>query len=127
GLAEDEDTEAAAEAANDAADAEPTGPLTDLDGAPLSVGGQTSTRVVVAGLVSVASIANFKRSLARVSGVWSIAVSSGPDGEFVFTVGHDSGFQLGKEIVAMSGFESQITGESDGEILVSATDRDAAG
>jgi hypothetical protein len=127
GLAEDEDTETPTEASSDGTEAGPEEPLTDLDGAPLSVGGQTSTRVVVAGLISVASIANFKRSLARISGVWSIAVSSGPDGEFVFTVGHDSGFQLGKEIVAMSGFESQVTGESDGEIQVSATDRDAAG
>jgi hypothetical protein len=120
GTAQDEPT-------SDPADAGSTEPVTDLDGAPLSVGGQTSTRVSVTGLISVASIANFKRSLARVSGVWSIAVSSGPDGEFVFTVGHDAGFQLGKEIVTMSGFESKITGESEGEIQVSATDRDAAG
>jgi hypothetical protein len=126
-LAEDQEAEPSAEAASDATDAGTNEPLTDLDGAPLSVGGQTSTRVVVAGLISVASIANFKRSLARISGVWSIAVSSGPDGEFVFTVGHDSGFQLGTAIVAMSGFESKISGQSDGEIQVSTTDRDAAG
>lgn len=125
-LAEGEESESADETPSDAA-AGPTEPVTDLDGAPLSVDGQTSTRVAVTGLISVASIANFKRSLARVSGVWSIAVSSGPDGEFIFTVGHDAGFALGKEIVAMSGFESKITGESDGEIQVSATDRDAAG
>ena len=124
-LGEDEETEAKAEGADGATEPVSAEPITDLDGAPLSVDGQTSTRVVVAGLISVASIANFKRSLARISGVWSIAVSSGPDGEFVFTVGHDAGFQLGNEIVSMPGFESQITGESDGEIQVSATDRDA--
>ncbi len=86
---------------------------------------QVSTRVVVAGLISVASIANFKRSLARVPGVWSIGVSSGPSGEFVFSVSHDEGLGLPREIEAMSAFESQITGESDGEIQVSARDRDA--
>ena len=81
---------------------------------------------MVVGLVSVASIANFKRSLARIGGVWSIGVSSGPDGEFVFTVSHDPGLQLSTAIVSMQGFESQVTGESDGEIQVSAQDRDAA-
>ena len=38
------------------------------------------------GLVSVASIASFKRQLGRVAGVQSVGVSSGPDGEFVFAV-----------------------------------------
>ncbi len=79
----------------------------------------------MAGLISVASIANFKRSLARIPGIWSIGVSSGPDGEFVFTVSHDGGLQLASEIVAMPAFESQVTGESDGEIKLSAHDRDA--
>ena len=43
-------------------------------------------RVIVTGLVSVASIAGFKRHLSRVAGVQSVGVSSGPDGEFVFAV-----------------------------------------
>ena len=42
----------------------------------------------VTGLVSVASIAGFKRHLSRVAGVQSVGVSSGPDGEFVFAVTH---------------------------------------
>ena len=46
-----------------------------------------TSQVVVTGLVSVASIASFKRHLGRVAGVQSVGVSSGPDGEFVFTVG----------------------------------------
>ena len=50
-----------------------------------------TTRVVVTGLVSVASIAGFKRNLSRVAGVRSVGVSSGPDGEFVFAVTHDNG------------------------------------
>lgn len=86
---------------------------------------QATTRVVVAGLISVASIANFKRSLARIAGVGSIGVSSAPNGEFVFSVSHTGNVPLSSEIVAMSAFESQITGESDGEVQVSARDRDA--
>ncbi|HET9085840.1 MAG TPA: hypothetical protein VFN41_15690, partial [Candidatus Limnocylindrales bacterium] len=53
-----------------------------------------STRVVVTGLVSVASIAGFKRNLARVEGVRSVGVSSGPDGEFVFAVTHEPALDL---------------------------------
>jgi hypothetical protein len=90
-------------------------------------GAQASTRVVVAGLISVASIANFKRSLARIPGVWSIGVSSGPEGDFVFTVSHDGSLALSREIESISAFESQVTSESDDEIQVSAHDRDAVG
>ena len=82
--------------------------------------------MVVTGLVSVASIANFKRSLGRVSGVWSIGVSSGPDGEFIFMISHSGSLALSSEIASLAGFDSRITSESDGEILVSAQDRDAA-
>ena len=53
-----------------------------------------STQVVVVGLVSVASIATFKRQLGRLPGVKNVGVSSGPDGEFIFTVGHGSDTSL---------------------------------
>ena len=69
--------------------------------------GRVTTRVVVLGLVSVASIATFKRSLGRVSGVSAIGVASGPDGEFVFTVSHDAGLALGDAITALPGFEAR--------------------
>jgi uncharacterized protein YukE len=85
----------------------------------------TSTRVIVAGLVSVANIANFKRSLARTAGVSTIAVASGPDGEFVFTIGHSLGAALSASIAALPGFNIQLTGESDDAIQVAAQDRDA--
>ena len=49
---------------------------------------QQTTQVVVVGLVSVATIASFKRHLGRATGVQSVGVSSGPDGEFVFAVAH---------------------------------------
>jgi hypothetical protein len=83
-----------------------------------------SSRVIVSGLVSVANIANFKRSLGRTPGVSSIAVSSGPDGDFIFTVGHTLGTQLSHSVRELSGFDIEITGESDDAINVAAKDRD---
>ena len=80
---------------------------------------------MVTGLVSVASIATFKRSLGRVPGVSTIGVASGPDGEFVFTVSHDSGIRLGDAIVALPGFEARVTAETSGGLEVAAHDPDA--
>jgi hypothetical protein len=100
--------------------------IAQLDAAVTTPDNRTTMSVVVTGLVSVASIANFKRSLSRIAGVWSIGVASGPDGEFIFSVSCDAGLQLSTAIVSMPGFESQISGESDGEIQVSAQDRDEA-
>jgi hypothetical protein len=91
--------------------------------APAS-GERVMTRVVVLGLVSVASIATFKRSLGRTEGVAAIGVASGPDGEFVFTVTHDAGLPLRDAITALPGFDAQVTGESDGGIDVTAHDPD---
>ncbi len=84
-----------------------------------------SSRIVVSGLVSVANIANFKRSLARTPGVATIGVASGPDGDFVFTVGHTLGSALSASVVDLSGFDIQLTGETDEAITVVAQDRDA--
>ena len=83
---------------------------------------KATTRVVVTGLVSVASIAGFKRSLARVSGVRSVGVSSGPDGEFVFAVTHDPGLALADGIASLSGFSARVTNEAQGELTVAARD-----
>jgi hypothetical protein len=88
-------------------------------------GERATTRVAVVGLVSVASIATFKRSLGRVPGVSTIGVASGPDGEFVFTVSHDAGIGLGEAIVALPGFEAQVTAETSGGLAVTAHDPDA--
>ena len=87
----------------------------------------TSTRVVVSGLVSVAHIANFKRSLGHVTGISTIAVASGRDGDFAFTVGHTLGSSLAESVKTLPGFDIEITGESDGAIVVAAKDRDANG
>jgi len=87
---------------------------------------RVTTRVVVLGLVSVASIATFKRSLGRVSGVSAIGVASGPDGEFVFTVSHDSSLGLAAAITALPGFDARISAETPGGLEVAAHDPDSA-
>jgi hypothetical protein len=81
-----------------------------------------TTRVIVTGLVSVASIAGFKRNLARASGVRSVGVSSGPDGEFVFAVTHDPGLALADGITSLPGFSARVTNEGPGELTVAARD-----
>jgi len=79
-----------------------------------------STRLVVVGLVSVASIAGFKRHLARHGGIHTVGVSSGPDGEFIFTVSHDASVALRDVVPALPGFAARITGDADGVLTVTA-------
>ena len=99
-------------------------PAPELQEVPVELG---TTRVVVSGLVSVANIANFKRSLGRLPGVSSIAVASGRDGDFAFTVGHTLGSALSESVRTLTGFDVEITSESDGAIVVAAKDRDSGG
>ena len=91
-LDEDESPATADDAVADVAD---VADVAETVTEPIADGGQSMSRVVVLGLVSVASIATFKRSLGRVPGISTIGVASGPDGEFVFTVSHEAGFGLG--------------------------------
>jgi len=84
-----------------------------------------STQVVVVGLVSVASIASFKRHLGRLSGVQSVGVSSGPDGEFLFAVTHDADCSLRDTIPGLPSFQARVTGSSEGVINVTAHDPEA--
>jgi hypothetical protein len=86
-----------------------------------------TTRVVVTGLVSVASIAGFKRQLSRVAGVLSVGVSSGPDGEFLFAVTHDSSIVLRDAVTTLPGFGARVTAETEGELTVTAKDPEAEG
>lgn len=81
-----------------------------------------TTRLVVTGLVSVASIAGFKRHLTRATGVLSVGVSSGPDGEFVFSVGHDAAVAVRDIVPSLPGFAARVTSEGDDELTVSAHD-----
>ncbi len=86
-----------------------------------------NSQVVVTGLVSVASIASFKRHIGRIAGVQSVGVSSGPDGEFVFKVAHGSEVVLADAIPSLPGFEARVTGTGDGVVNVSARDPESEG
>jgi hypothetical protein len=81
-----------------------------------------STQVITTGLVSVASIAGFKRHLGRLPGVVRVGVSSGPDGEFVFAVEHDPAAQLPDLIPTIPGFGARVVGSGDGVVQVHAQD-----
>ncbi len=91
--------------ADDALAARLAGLVPDAD-APASE--SNTTRVVVTGLVSVASIASFKRQLSRVAGVQSVGVSSGPDGEFVFSVTHDADHRPRDAVTTLPGFGARV-------------------
>ncbi|MFP5343021.1 MAG: hypothetical protein ACLGIJ_08870 [Candidatus Limnocylindria bacterium] len=93
--------------------------LTPIHG---SDGETSTTRVVVLGLVSVASIAGFKRLLTRAAGVTSVGVSSGPDGEFVFAVTHATDLDLAATITSLPGFGARVTGAAEGTLSVTARD-----
>lgn len=95
------------------------------EGAP--DGEPRSTRVVVTGLVSVASIASFKRHLARLAGVASVGVASGPEGEFVFKVDHRPDVLFRDVIPSMPGFAARVTGTGDGVVHVTARDPESEG
>jgi hypothetical protein len=86
-----------------------------------------STQVVVVGLVSVASIASFKRHLGRLAGVRSVGVSSGPEGEFIFAVSHEPEANLRDAIPSLPSFQARVTSASDGAINVTAHDPEADG
>ncbi|MBF6604820.1 MAG: hypothetical protein IVW53_04470 [Chloroflexi bacterium] len=86
-----------------------------------------STQIVVVGLVSVSSIAGFKRHLTRLPGVRSVGVSSGPDGDFLFAVNHDPALRLGDAIPSLPGFGARITNSGDGVLNVSARDPESEG
>ncbi len=90
--------------------------------APAQVSTASSSQVVVTGLVSVASIASFKRHLGRIAGVQSVGVSSGPDGEFVFTVAHGAEVRLGDVVPTLPGFEARVTAAGQGVLNVAARD-----
>ena len=81
-----------------------------------------STQIAVTGLVSVASIASFKRHLSRQPGVRHVGVSSGPDGEFLFTVQHEAEVSLRDLIPTIPGFQARVTGGGDGVVTASAHD-----
>ena len=86
-----------------------------------------TTQVIVSGLVSVASIASFKRHLGRLTGVQAVAVASGPDGEFVFNVTHRPDVSFRDAVPTMPGFAARVTSTGDGVVHVTARDPEAEG
>lgn len=86
--------------------------------------GTTRTELVVTGLVSVASIAAFKRAVSRVPGVGGVGVTSGPDGEFLFAVDHEPAADLAAALSTLGGFDARLTGVVAGALHVTARDRD---
>jgi len=85
-----------------------------------------TSQLAVVGLVSVASIAGFKRALAKTSGVRSVTVASGPSGDFVFTVNHDPETDLRSTVPSLDGFGAVVTGDADGVLTITATDPESA-
>jgi len=98
-------------------DSEPGDSAAERPTTPMS-----TTQVAVAGLVSVASIASFKRYLGRLAGVQHVSVSSGPDGEFLFAVQHEATLSLRDVIPTLPGFGARVTADGDGVITVTAHD-----
>ncbi len=90
--------------------------------APAPAVATVTTQLVVTGLVSVASIASFKRHVGRLVGVAHVGVSSGPDGEFLFSVEHDPATSLRELIPTLPGFGARVVGAGDGIVHVSAQD-----
>ncbi len=90
--------------------------------APAPDAATVPTQVVVTGLVSVASIASFKRHLGRLAGVAHVGVSSGPDGEFVFAVAHGPETSLRELIPTLPGFAARVVGSGEDILQVSAQD-----
>lgn len=81
-----------------------------------------TTRLSVVGLISVASIAGFKRALGRAPGVTAVSVASGPGGDFVFTVQHLASTDLRTLIPELGGYAASITGDADGVLSVAASE-----
>jgi len=90
--------------------------------APAPTSGATRTQIAVVGLVSVASIATFKRLLSRAPGIHSVQVASGPDGEFVFSATHDQGCDVAAVVASLQGFEVQVVDLGPGVVNARAVD-----
>ncbi len=57
----------------------------------------------------------------------TVAVASGPDGEFVFNVTHRPDVSFRDAVPTMPGFAARVTGTADGVVQVTARDPEAEG
>jgi hypothetical protein len=112
------------ETLDDALIAARLGLLGSRDEEPAAASEPVRTQVAVVGLVSVASIAAFKRQLAHAPGVQAVGVSSGPSGEFLFTVTHDPELDLAAVVPGLPGFGARVTDAQPGRLAVTAHDPD---
>jgi hypothetical protein len=116
---EDAETDAATNALSEEALA---ARLAKMETADAANSDAAMTELVVTGLVSVAGIAGFKRAITRIPGVTGVGVTSGPGGEFVYSVNHGSDTDFKASISALPGFSAQVTGESAGSLQITASD-----
>jgi hypothetical protein len=85
-----------------------------------------TTRLVVEGLVSLAGIASFKKEIARRPGIQSLAVTSDPSGEFIFTVVHGRSVDLATVVTGIANYSAAVTGTSRGELRIGVVDPEAS-
>lgn len=85
-------------------------------------GAPTLTHLSVVGLLSVASIAGFKRAVAKAAGIESVSVTSGPGGDFVFSVRHGATVDLGAVVGGLEEFSASVTKNKDGALSVTASE-----
>ncbi len=96
--------------------------LASFTDAPEDTTETSTTSLSVVGLISVASIASFKRAVARSVGVRGVSVASGPKGDFIFTVQHAATTDLHRIIPELDRFNASITSDADGVLSVSASE-----
>lgn len=88
-----------------------------------TAGGDSSvTQLSVVGLISVASIAGFKRAIAKAAGIDGVSVASGPGGDFVFTVRHGSSVDIGELVAGLEGFNATVKSNEEGVLSVTASE-----
>jgi hypothetical protein len=85
---------------------------------------QTRMSIAAVGLVSVASVSAFKRVLSRIDGVRAVQVSSGPQGEFIFTLTCSADLDLADAVGSLPGFEVEVRASGDASVSVVAHDLD---
>jgi hypothetical protein len=82
---------------------------------------ESQTRLIVVGLDD-SGVAAFEGALREVSGVGSVNVSRGADGEVVFSVTHGAGTDLRAAVPGLAGFRAHVTADEGAILSVAAQD-----
>jgi hypothetical protein len=88
--------------------------------APAPSEDDTTSKLHVTGLTSVAGISAFKGAIGGLPGVRSVSVSTGERGVFVYSVNHEQGTDLAAAISSLSTFAAEVTPSDDGSLSVTA-------